>query len=89
VSADLGQTEKSSLPAQAESKPEVNRKDQGVGDQASAFRVSKNLGIAQTRRNEDQPEESLPVVETREIEFAEEKIAQTASETGSRDITES
>ncbi len=72
---DRTQSEKSSLPAAAKIIRKTDCEDSAASDEAFEFRLSKNLGAAQTRRDKDQSEESLPVVETGKVGFAEKKAA--------------
>lgn len=57
----------------------ADRQNSAIGDQASAIRLSQNLGLPETRRNKDQCEKSISVMEVGKIIIAETPSAQTAS----------
>ena len=86
---DRLEPEKSSLPAAAKTTEKADQENQATGCETSLFWLSQNLGDARTRRNEDQFEESVSVVETGEIESAEKKTIKKAGKTDYRNNAES
>lgn len=78
---DRLEPEKSSLPSQAETGTKADRKNPANGDETSMLRVSADLGLLEARRNQNEFEKSISVVEAGEIEFAEKASVKKTRQT--------
>ena len=86
---DRLEPEKSSLPVSAQNGRKADRENPAISDETSALWLSQNSGLLEARRDKDQFEKSTPVMETGEIEFAEEATIKKASQTNARNNAES